>query len=113
MRKGEGKESMLCHQGTVLIDPESGLVAGCLVTPPCGLGSNAEVLAALGLAEAHMKANQSLVGDHGFDIVAFVRGLRATGMRAHPKAKSKRSQLDGRTTNKDCRRKSMKSRHKV
>jgi transposase len=112
-RKGEGMEAMLCHLGTILVDSESGFVHAAKVTPPCGLGHNAEVLAAIELAQEHMEPGQTLAGDRGFDCEAFTQGLRQMGIRAHARAKSRGSSLDGRTTSRDSYRKSMKTRHIV
>lgn len=113
LRKGKGKESILCHLGNVLVDAASGLVRACRVTRACGLGGNAEVLAALELADEHMDSGQTLVADRGYDEPAFVSGLRALGIRAHPRSKSQNSQLDGRTTNRPSYSQSMKARFRV
>jgi transposase len=112
MRKGNGQESMLCHRGHVLVDSASGLVRACRVTRACGLGGNPEVLAALELAEGHMRAGQILVADRGYDEGAFVSGLRSLGLRPHPRAKSVRSRLDGRTTRRQSYRESMRNRYR-
>jgi len=111
LRKGKGQESMLCHLGHVLVDSVSGLVRACRVTQACGLGGNAEVIAALEMAQAHMKRGQTLVGDRGYDEDRFVTGLRKLGIQAHPRAKKKRSALDGRTTQKPSYEASLKRRY--
>lgn len=111
MRKGEGKESMLTHLGNIIVNAAHGLVVGCLVTKPCGLGGNAEVLAALELASEHMEPGQAIVADRGYDQAAFVNGVRAMGGKAHPRAKSKGSVLDGRTTNKKSYQVSLTTRY--
>ncbi len=98
LRKGPGKESMLCHLGHALVDSVSGLVRGCRVTHACGLGGEAEVVAAIELAQEHMHQGQALVADRGYDTKAFVGGIRALGIKAHPRARKKGSHLDGRTT---------------
>jgi transposase len=113
LRKGKGQESMLCHLASVLVDSASGLVRGALLTPPCGLGQSAEVDGALELAEEHMEPGQILVGDRGYDCAGFVKGLRARGIRAHPRAKTKKSRLDKRTTGRESYRKSMSRRFVV
>lgn len=112
MRKGYGQESMMCHLGHIIVDSVSGLVRACRVSPPCGLGGNAEVLLALEMADEHMSPGQTLVADRGYDEPRFVRGLRMRGIRAHCRAKSSCSALDGRTTKKDDYRASMKTRYK-
>jgi transposase len=113
MRKGDGMEAMLCHLGVVIVDSVSGLVRGAKVSRPCGLGASAEVLAAIELAEEHMEPGQTLVGDRGFDCKDFVNGLREQEIRAHPRAKSRHSRLDGRTTKRDSYTASMGRRHIV
>ncbi len=39
LKKGNGKESMLCHLGHILVDSVSGLVRTCRVTKACGLAT--------------------------------------------------------------------------
>jgi len=111
IRKGYGQESMLCHLGHILVDSASGLVRACKVTRACGLGGNAEVIAALEMAEEHMKPGQTLVADRGYDEKGFVVGLRKLGIRAHPRAKKKNSALDARTTKKASYEESLKRRY--
>ncbi len=111
IRKGYGKESMLCHLAHALVDSASGLVRACKVTKACGTGGNAEVSAALELAEEHMKQGQTLVGDRGYDDQRFVSGLRGQGIHAHPRAKKKHSALDGRTTGKESYQQSLRRRY--
>lgn len=111
MRKGNGQESMLCHLGHALVDSASGLVKACRVTPACDMGGNPEVLAALDLAQEHMRPGQTLVADRGYDEERFVRGLRSQGVRAHPRAKKRYSALDGRTTGRKSYEASMKRRY--
>jgi transposase len=98
IRKGPGKEAMLCHLGHALVDSASGLVRACRVTRACGLGGDAEVVTAVELAGEHMRKGQALVADRGYDTNAFVSGIRALGIKAHPRAKKSGSMLDGRTT---------------
>lgn len=111
LRKGKGQESMLCHLGHVLVDSVSGLVRACRVTRACGLGGNPEVIAALEMAEAHMKRGQILVGDRGYDDERFVSGLRELGMKAHPRAKKVHSALTTRTTGKPDYEEGLKRRY--
>ncbi len=98
IRKGRGKEAMLCHLGHALVDSVSGLVRACRVTLASGLGGDAEVVTAIALAEEHMCEGQTLLADRGYDTKAFVKGVRALGIKAHPRAKKVGSQLDRRTT---------------
>lgn len=98
IRKGPGKEAMLCHLGHALVDSVSGLVRACRVTLAAGLGADAEVVAAIDLAQEHMHPGQALLADRGYDTKAFVNGVRALGIKAHPRAKRSGSNLDGRTT---------------
>ena len=113
MRKGPGQEAIICFLASVLVDPETGMVRGADVRAPCGLGGSAEVLAALEMAEEHMRSGQALSADRGFDERAFVDGLRELGIKPHCRAKSKHSQLDGRTTHRQSYEISMKVRHIV
>ena len=110
LRKGNGHESMLCHLGHVLVDSASGLVRACRVTKACGLGLSAEVSAALEMAQEHMEPGQTLTADRAYDSADFVCGLRELGIRAHPRAKSRHSRLDGRTTKKASYAASLKTR---
>ncbi len=71
---------------------------GCRITRAAGLGGDAEVVTALEMAEGHMRKGQTLLADRGYDTKAFVSGIRALGIKAHPRAKKKGSHLDGRTT---------------
>jgi transposase len=98
LRKGPGKESMLCHLGHALVDSVSGLVRACRVTHACGLDGEAEIVTAIELAAEHMRKGQALVADRGYDTKAFVSGIRALGIKPHPRAKKSGSRLDGRTT---------------
>jgi transposase len=113
LRKGKGQESMLCHLGHVLVDSASGLVRACKVTKACGLGGNPEVVAAIAMAEEHMKRGQTLIADRGYDDSSFVSKLREMGLKAHPRAKKKNSSLDGRTTKKPSYEMSMRRRYIV
>ena len=113
LRKGKGQESMLCHLGHILVDSGTGLVRACSVTKACGLGGNAEVIAALELADEHMNKGQTLVADRGYDDYNFISGLRQLGLKAHPRTRSKNSNLDSRTTGKESYTKSMKRRYIV
>jgi IS5 family transposase len=92
------------------LERATGLIRACKVTKARGMDGNAEVLAALELAEEHMKAGQILVADRGYDRGGFVEGLRGLGVRAHPRAKVTNSVLDARLTAKLSYRESLKRR---
>ena len=96
LRKGKGQELMLCHLGHILVDSVSGLVRSCKLTKACGLGGNAEVIAALEMALGPMKRGQTLDADRGYDNHEFVSELRCQGIKAHPRTKKKKSALLGR-----------------
>ncbi|CAN5370912.1 hypothetical protein BH11ARM2_BH11ARM2_19800 [soil metagenome] len=98
VRKGPGKEAMLCPLGHAPVDSVSGLVRACKVTQASGLGGDAEVVTAIDLAAEHMRKGQTLLADRGYDTKAFVSGVRALGVRAHPRARKSGSRLDKRTT---------------
>ena len=112
-RKSKGKEALLCHLGTIIVDSATGFVKAALASAPCGYGEGAEVRAALLLAEEHMDEGQTLVGDRLFDCKKFTEGLRKMGVRPHPRAKDKGSTLDGRTTGRASYEASMKCRYIV
>jgi transposase len=109
-RKGPGQESMLCHMGHILVDGLSGIVRACRVTPASG---KAEVEAALSMLDEQGKWGETAVADRFYDQTAFVGGCRELGLRAHPRAKKAGSRLDGRTTNRESYKASMKTRHIV
>lgn len=111
LRKGKGQESMLCHLGHILVDSVSGMVRACQVTKACDMGGNPEVIAALAMAEEHLRPRQTLVADRGYDDRKFVAGLRELGIRAHPRTKKAHSALDGRTTKREAYQASMKRRY--
>jgi transposase len=114
LRKGAGEESMLCHLGHIIVDSVSGMVRACSVTKAFGIGGNAEVVAALELAQKHMQRGTTLVADRGYDNnQAFVSALRELGVKAHPRAKTKNSALDGRTAKRENYKQSMKRRYIV
>ena len=112
-RKGDGMEAIICHLGTVLVDSETGFVTAAKVTAPCGQGENAEVKAALELADEHVAEGKTLVADRGYDCQRFTKGLRKMGVKPHARAKSRGSSLDGRTTSRESYKASMKVRYVV
>ena len=109
-RKGKGQESMLCHMGHILVDGVSGIIRTFRVTRATG---TAEVDAALEMLEEHRKRGQFAVADRGYDCQRFVSGVRALGLKAHVRSKSKGSALDGRTKSRASYETSMKCRHVV
>jgi len=96
-----------------MVDSVSGLVRACRVTKACGLGGEAEVVTAIELAEEHMRRGQFLVADRGYDTPAFVEGLKALGIRAHPRARKKNSALHARTTKSKSYEAGLKRRYIV
>lgn len=112
-KKGKGMEAILCFLGSVIVDSQTGFVRAARVSPPCGLGQNAEVRAALEMAEEHVSPGQTLVADRGFDCEAFTQGLREMGIRPHPRARSRGSSIDGRTTSRASYAASMRVRYIV
>jgi hypothetical protein len=109
-RKGKGQESMLCHMGHIVVDSVTGIIRSCQVTLATG---TAEVEAALSMAETHLKPGQILVGDRLYDQTKFLNGAAELGVRAHPRAKSKGSQLPPQTTSSASYEASMKTRYIV
>lgn len=97
-RKGDGKETKLCHLASVATENRHGLIVATDVR--CAEGS-AEVEAGIDLLAALATAGQSrkTVGaDKGYDQAAFVERARALGFTAQVAQKKKGSAIDGRTT---------------
>jgi transposase len=109
-RKGKGQESMLSFMGHVAIDASTLIVRACRTTLSTG---KAEVEAALDMIEECAKAGSKIVGDRLYDQKPFIHGMANIGMVAHPRAKTKNSQLSERTASCPSYEQSMKSRYKV
>jgi len=94
--KGSGQEAKLNFMGHVVMENRNGLAVGSCVTKATG---KAEREAALQLVEEiprHMRI--TLGGDKGYDVPAFVEGLRKKGVTPHIARKIRYSALDDRTT---------------
>ncbi len=95
-RKSSGTGATLCYAGHVLMDNRHGLVVdGCLTTA----GSKVERDAGLDMARRIRGSQRVTLGaDKGYDVRAFVQGLRALNITPHVAGKSRYSSIDGRTT---------------
>lgn len=97
MRKGAGKEAKLSYLANALMENRHGLLVGIDVRHATGTG---ERDGALALADAHMKAGDTLGADKGYDVQDFVQSLRLRGIRPHVArntANGRRSAIDGRS----------------
>lgn len=110
MRKGWGKEAKLSFMGHALTENRSGLVVDGRLTRATG---DAEPVAALDLAEAHLKPGATLGADKGYDARAFVEGLREIGVTPHVAAKARRSAIDGGTTRHEGYARSQRARKRI
>jgi transposase len=109
-RKGKNQESMMAFIGHVMLDAQTGIVRACRTTLAHG---RAEVQAALEMAQECAKAGSKIIADRHYDQTPFISGMKELGMVPHPRAKSKGSQLDERTTSSEGYIESMKHRYKV
>jgi len=97
-RKGDGKETKLCHLASTATENRHGLIVATDVRPPDG---SAEVEAGIDLLRTLATPAQSTktVGaDKGYDQAPFVERARALGFTPHVAQKKKGSAIDGRTT---------------
>ena len=95
-RKGDGKESKLCHMGHLLTENRNGLIVETEVTEA---GTRQEwdagttLLAALGT-----RPGMTVGADKGYDTAEFVDGCRGLKITPHVAAKISGGAVDGRTT---------------
>lgn len=97
-RKGQGKETKLCHLASVATENRHGLIVATDVRPADG---SAEVEAGIDLLAtlATPRQRRKTVGaDKGYDQAAFVERARALGFTPHVARKTKYTAIDGRTT---------------
>lgn len=96
LKKGKGKESKLCFMGHALMENRNGLVVDSRLTLATG---TAEWDAALEMVENLPGCNRVTIGaDKGYDVPAFVEGLRALLATPHVAQKVKGTAVDRRTT---------------
>lgn len=96
LKKGKGKESKLCFMGHALMENRNGLVVGSRLTLATG---TAEREAALEMIEDLPGGHRITVGaDKGYDVPAFVEGLRTLLATPHVAQKAKGTAVDQRTT---------------
>lgn len=103
-RKGQGQESRLCYMGHVLMENRNGLAILGEVTRASG---TAERDAALDLIDRRRPERRITVGaDKGYDVVDFVRALRARQVTPHiaidghvtKSGKTRKTRVDKRIT---------------
>jgi transposase len=97
-RKGDGKETKLCHLASVATENRHGLIVATDVRPADG---NAEVEAGIDLLATLATAEQrrkTVGADKGYDQAPFVERTRALGFTPQVAQKKKGSAIDGRTT---------------
>jgi transposase len=111
LRKGKGKESKLCFLGHALMENRNGLVVDSRLTLANG---TAEWDAALEMVEELPSLGRVTVGaDKGYDIPAFVEGLRDLLATPHVAQKDKGTAIDKRTTRHEGYRVSQRIRKRV
>ncbi len=95
-RKSAGKESKLCHMGHIVTENRNGLIVGTEVTEA---GTSHEWDAGITiLAQLGTRPGMTVGADKGYDTGEFVQGCRALKISPHVAAKTRRSQIDRRTT---------------
>jgi IS5 family transposase len=110
-RKGKGKEAKLSFMGHILTENRNGFIVNTEVTQA---GTSQEWDAGLNLLAAQGVRPGATVGaDKGYDTPNFVDGCRVMKITPHVAAKSKGSQIDGRTTSKAGYAISQKKRKRV
>lgn len=96
LRKGQGKESKLCFMGHALMENRNGLVVDSRLTLANG---TAEWDAGLDMVEDIPGTHRITVGaDKGYDVPAFVNGLRELSATPHVAKKVSCTAIDNRTT---------------
>lgn len=110
-KKGKGKESKLCFMGHALMENRNGLVIDKRLTKASG---TAERDAALEMVEDIPGTGRITVGaDKGYDVPAFVDGLRDLQATPHVAQKAKGTAIDKRTTRYEGYQVSQKIRKRV
>jgi transposase len=101
-RKADGQPSRLCFVGTALMENRNGLVVDGRLTRAAGVS---ECLAAIDLADQHIRPGGTLAGDKGFDTADVVAELRERRITPHVAQNAydtgrtrRRSNIDARTT---------------
>lgn len=111
LRKGKGKESKLCFMGHALMENRNGLVVDSRLTLANG---TAEWDAALEMIEDLPGLGRVTVGaDKGYDVPAFVDGLRKLLATPHVAQKDRGTAIDKRTTRHEGYRVSQRIRKRV
>ena len=110
-RKGADKEAKLCFMGHILTENRNGFIVNTEVTQA---GTSQEWEAGINLlASQGTRPGMTVGADKGYDTPDFVDGCRTLKITPHVAAKSKGSQIDGRTTNRAGYAISQKKRKRV
>jgi transposase len=96
MTKGSGKEAKLCFMGHIVTENRNGLVVASEVTEATGRAEREAALDLVRRMERHKRI--TVAGDKGYDVAAFVEGLRKDHVTPHVAQKVRYSAIDGRTT---------------
>lgn len=111
LKKGKGKESKLCFMGHTLMENRNGLVVDSRLTLATG---TAEWDAALEMVENLPGGHRITIGaDKGYDVPAFVEGLRTLLATPHVAQKAKGTAIDRRTTGQEGYQTSQRIRKRV
>ncbi len=94
-RKGPGREAKLCYLGHVLMANRHGVAVPTRVTQATGTAEREPALARV--RKLPRQAVKTLGADKGYDVKAFVQGLRRRQVPPHV-AQRATSAIDGRTT---------------
>ncbi len=99
VRHGAGREAKLCFAGHVLMENRHGLCVDLAVTEATGTTEPAAAAALLARQARKRVRPQTLGADKGYHTRAFIRHLRARGIRPHvaPITGKRTPGLDGRT----------------
>jgi len=94
-----GREAELCYLANTLMQNRNGLLIGVDVRHATGTG---ERDGALELVGAHLKKDDTLGADKGYDVHDFVEALKSRGIRPHiarNTTNGRTSAIDGRSAN--------------
>lgn len=109
-RKGNGRESKICFMGHAFMENRSGLAVGGGVSLATGTAEREQALAMIDkyrpMDGKGGKRRITLAGDKGFDVAAFVDGLRDRKVTPHiavqdhftKTGKRRKTRIDGRAT---------------
>jgi transposase len=109
--KGSGQEAKLYFTGHVVMEHRNGLAVGGRLTQATGTAERETALALLG--DIPRRKRITVSGDKGYDVRAFVEGLREDDAIPHVAQKARYSAIDGRTTHHETYNVSQRTRKRV